>query len=73
VDCEVSFGAVSGVGFQITASSLPYRIGDVLGQRLTGRSLTTMDRAVNGDVITRAWDIIDREGEVGALDAAAAL
>jgi hypothetical protein len=73
VDCEISFGAVSASGFRITASSLPYRIGDVLEQRLTIQSLTTMDRAMNGEAITRTWDIMDREGDIGVLDVAAGL
>jgi hypothetical protein len=74
VDCEISFGTVSAGSFQITASSLPYRIGDVMHQRLaSSQSLTTMDRAINGDAITRPWDIVDREGEVGVLDATAGL
>jgi len=30
VDCEISFGTATGLAFHITASTLPYRIGDML-------------------------------------------
>ena len=73
IDCEISFGTVSPGAFAVTASSLPYRIGDVLDQRLTRESLTTMDRAKHGGTIRRQWEIVDREGELSALDAQAGL
>ena len=67
VDCEISFGNVSPSGFCITQSSLPYRRGDVLKQRLTNDTVITMDRAPNGDPIARHWRITEVEGERAAL------
>jgi hypothetical protein len=67
VDCEISFGNVSPNGFCITQSSLPYRRGDVLKQRLTNDTVITMDRAPNGDPIARHWRITESEGERAAL------
>jgi hypothetical protein len=67
VDCEISFGAVGPQGFWITASTLPYRIGEVLDQRLGDGALTTSDRDFNGDVITRQWEITGSEGTISTL------
>jgi hypothetical protein len=67
VDCEISFGMAAPDGFRITASSLPYRVGDVLGQSLTKDSVGTRDRDERGDPVDRRWEIVDREGDIGAL------
>ncbi len=70
IDCEISFGRVGPEGFRITASSLPYRIGDVLGPRLVGSTLSTRDRGGHGETAVRHWEITESEGELGTLDAA---
>jgi hypothetical protein len=69
VDCEISFGAVQGARFQITASSLPFRIGDALDPQFARQRLTTLDRAADGAPLTRRWEITAGEGELGALGA----
>ena len=63
VDCEISFGLVTREGFLISASSLPYRVGDLLGQQLDHDTLTTEDRDAYGSTRMRRWDITEREGE----------
>lgn len=68
VDCEVSFGLVTRDGFLITASSLPYRIGDLLSQQPDSDTLTTEDRDAYGSTRMRRWDITEREGELSALE-----
>jgi len=69
VDCEISFGQVTAKEFQITASTLPYRVGDRLGQRRSGAALTILDRDADGRTIRRRWDIVEREGDLTHLDA----
>ena len=70
VDCEISFGRVGPAGFQIATSSLPYRTGDLLGQSRANSTLTTIDRAPNGEPMIRRWEITECEGDISALDAA---
>jgi hypothetical protein len=67
VDCEISFGEAKAAGFRITASSLPYRLGDALNPQLTRERLTTMDRAADGTALRRHWRITGSEGEPDAL------
>jgi len=67
IDCEISFGIASDVGLQITASSLPYRIGDVLDPRYCGSRLTTADRSLAGAIVTRQWEITGSEGDLNAI------
>ena len=72
VDCEISFGDVGTAAFRIAASSLPYRLDDALDPRFTRERLSTMDRAANGTVLRRQWDITGSEGELDALQHAGA-
>jgi len=67
VDCEISFGNALPAGFLISASTLPWRIGDVLDPRLTSGQLDTMDRKADGVARRRRWQIIDSEGEPAGL------
>ena len=67
IDCEISFGIVACEGFRITAATLPYRLGAVLGQRFLHDTVTTCHRAADGAAGARVWDIIDCEGDLGAL------
>lgn len=67
VDCEISFGDVQREGFRITASSLPFRIGDALDPHLAHERLTTLDRAADGAPLIRHWEITAGEGELDAL------
>jgi hypothetical protein len=69
VDCEISFGPVTRGGFRITASSLPYRIGDILGQSLMNDGIGTLDRDARGNTVDRRWEILGGEGDIGALQA----
>jgi len=69
VDCEISFGGALPAGFQITASTLPWRIGALLDPRCMHAQLTTLDCAANGSAITRRWEIVDAEGDLAALAA----
>jgi hypothetical protein len=66
VDCEISFGAALPSGFRISASTLPWRVGDMLEQHFVGEQLSTMDRAANGNTMTRRWEITDAEGDFDA-------
>jgi hypothetical protein len=70
VDCEISVGGALPAGFQITASTLPWRIGALLDPRFMQAQLTTLDCAADGSAITRRWEIVDAEGDPGALAAA---
>jgi hypothetical protein len=72
VDCEISFGDAQSAGFQISASSLPYRIGDALDPRFTRGHLSTMDRAADGRPLLRHWHITGSEGNLDALQHTAA-
>jgi hypothetical protein len=67
VDCEISFGDTLSAGFRISASSLPFRIGDALQPHFTRERLTTIDRAADGAPVIRHWEITGSEGELGAL------
>jgi hypothetical protein len=67
VDCEISFGDVHAAEFRITASSLPFRIGDALQPRFARERMTTMDRATDGAPLIRHWEITAGEGELAAL------
>ena len=67
VDCEISFGDVHAAGFRISASSLPFRIGDALQPQFVRDRLTTRDRAADGAALVRHWEITAGEGELGAL------
>jgi hypothetical protein len=66
VDCEISIGAALPSGFRISASTLPWRVGDRLEQHFVRDQLSTMDRAPNGSTLTRRWEIIDAEGDLDA-------
>jgi hypothetical protein len=68
IDCEISFGTVSAAGFVITASSLPYRIGDCLDPRNSGDFLTTLDRSPTGAAMLCGWKIIECEGDPTAIN-----
>jgi hypothetical protein len=67
IDCEISRGVVTPEGFQITTSTLPYRVGAVLGQDVLHDTITTRDRGADGAAVGRVWDIIECEGDLGAL------
>ena len=67
VDCEISFGEVRAAEFHISASSLPFRIGDGLEPRFERERLTTLDRAADGARLVRHWEITAGEGGLGAL------
>ena len=67
VDCEISFGDVRAGVFRITASTLPFRIGDALNPHFARARLTTLDRAADGAPLTRHWEITGVEGEPSEL------
>ena len=67
IDCEISLGTVTSAGFGITDSTLPYRLGHRLNPRIRERTVMLDDRATDGTPTTRAWDIIDFEGDVSSL------
>lgn len=63
VDCEISFGMVTAAGYRISASTLPYRVGDALDEVFAPHSLTIDDRAPDGRMVRRRWEITGTEGE----------
>jgi hypothetical protein len=67
IDCEISIGCIAPEGFLITDCTLPYRLGDVLGQQRQKDVLMTSDRNPDGATTTRVWDIIEYEGDMAAL------
>ncbi len=67
IDCEISVGSVEADGFRITASTLPFRCGTLLGQRLFDDSLSTEDRHPDGTAVTRRWHIVEVEGDSSVL------
>jgi hypothetical protein len=67
VDCEISFGVVGPAGYRITASTLPFRIGDTLDQHFTENGLIVQDRAADGAFIRRHWDVTHCEGDLSVL------
>ncbi|HWJ34422.1 MAG TPA: hypothetical protein VNR70_04105 [Steroidobacteraceae bacterium] len=67
LDCEISAGSVAAEGFRITASTLPFRCGRLLGQNLRRDRVTTADCSADGTAVTRAWDIIESEGDIAAV------
>ena len=69
VDCEISFGNVCPEGLLITASSLPYRVGNILAPHILDHTLTTTNRAPDGNTTTHQWEITGCEGELHLLDA----
>jgi len=66
VDCEISFGTAGAGELRITASTLPYRVGDILYVDIEDRRATMTDRSRDGGVVTQAWDIVGAEGAIGA-------
>jgi hypothetical protein len=66
VDCEISFGRVSPGGWRISASTLPYRVGDIVTLDLEEHRAATSDRSHDGAAITRVWEIVGTEGALGA-------
>ncbi|MDB6082674.1 MAG: hypothetical protein JWN43_555 [Gammaproteobacteria bacterium] len=68
MDCEISAGTVAADGLRISASTLPYRRGRRVGQRMLQNRVTTLECSAAGDAVTRAWDIIESEGDAGALE-----
>lgn len=67
LDCEISFGAVAAEEFRITESTLPYRVGSVLGQHFLQHTVTTADIDCAGNAVVREWQIDECEGDAGAL------
>jgi hypothetical protein len=66
VDFEISFGAALPSGFRISASTLPWRVGDRLAQQFVRDQISTLDHAADGRTLTRRWEIIDAEGDLDA-------
>jgi hypothetical protein len=67
MDCEISLGRVTPGGFQITASTLPYRVGRTLNPRVVTSSVTLGDVDPNGIAVERQWDLIETEGGIQHL------
>jgi hypothetical protein len=67
IDCEISVGRITPQGFQITASTLPYRVGRMLNQRFMARRVALDDVDPNGIAVERRWDLHDTEGDIHHL------
>jgi hypothetical protein len=63
VDCEISLGEVRAGSLYITASTLPYRVDDVLDPRLARSALAVSDRTSAGTLCQRSFEIVEIEGE----------
>ena len=66
VDCEISFGTLSAGGLRISASTLPYRVGDLVTLGIDEHRATISDRSDDGAAVTRAWEIVGIEGAISA-------
>ncbi|MEU5841732.1 hypothetical protein [Rhodococcus sp. NPDC047139] len=58
MDCEIAVGRVHDGRWSITASTLPYRVGDALDPSF-GDETHTRDRAFDGTAVTRRWRSVD--------------
>ncbi|MBS9373161.1 hypothetical protein [Rhodococcus sp. B50] len=58
VDCEISVGHVRDSRWIITASTLPYRVGDALDPTI-GDEIRIRDTAFDGTPATRRWCSVD--------------
>ena len=67
IDCEISIGVASSRGLRICASTLPHRVDDRLTAGLAGHVCDIPDRAADGAPYMRRWDILEVEGDMGAL------
>jgi hypothetical protein len=63
IDCEISYGKIGPAGPRIHASSLPYRIGHVLGLHVQGAGLITTDQDANGRPTERRWQVMAHQGD----------
>lgn len=63
LDCEISQGAVTGAGWIVQRSTLPFRERQTLAPALTGDLLATDDMDARGKPLTRHWEITDLRGE----------
>lgn len=66
VSCEISFGSIHRGRFIISASTLPWRVGDALLPQLGGEHLNTQERTPEGQRLRR-WEVRACEGEPAAL------
>ncbi len=73
VDCEISFGSVAGDAWVIERSSLPYREGALLSPQLSASEhrFSSADVAADGSEMRRVWNVVELEGEPGALGSVA--
>lgn len=69
VDCDISFGHISGSAWKVERSSLPYREGADLDPQptLSEHSCSTADIAADGSALRRTWDVAEIEGDEAAL------
>jgi hypothetical protein len=68
LDCEISQGAVTSVGWIVQRSSLPFREGKRIDPLLTrDGQLVLQDQAADGAPILRHWSIVDAQGSFDAL------
>jgi len=71
IDCEISFGRITGSDWRIERSSLPYREGALLAPDLDTHRGSTADVAADGSEIRRAWEILESESDATVLGATA--
>jgi hypothetical protein len=68
VDFEVSVGMISGDGWRITRSTLPFRVDTVLTHGMQGDAHFTMaDLTAGGAAMTRDWEIVASEGDTSVF------
>jgi hypothetical protein len=70
IDCEIAFGAVRDGQYRILASTLPWRVGELLAPRWVGDTVELADRSPQGEAVTLAWDIAHGDGQPQDLSAA---
>jgi hypothetical protein len=74
VDCEISFGRVENGGWLIERSSLPYKENQLLGLQARGSQtsrVSTTDIVPTGEPLACNWDIMDIQGALTDVLAAA--
>jgi hypothetical protein len=64
LDCEISLGSAGNV---ILASTHPWRVSERFELTCTEASVTTVDIDPEGNRLVRRWEVVEAEGDPGAV------